>query len=177
MVLIASDLVRAAAVVSLVVGTVVYGWVGAALFFLVLGGTFVPRAVGARQWLDALYCATLIFGAWAAQLDWYLAVEWLDIAVHAAATGLIAAVAWRLLEVLGGVGDAPTSVTVIVTASMATALAAVWEILEWAGNRWIDSRIQVGYDDTVGDLAAGVAGAVVAGVVISLARRRERVDR
>ena len=52
--LIASDALRVAAVVSLVLGTVLYGWVGAALFFLVLGGVFVPRAVGAHQLLDAL---------------------------------------------------------------------------------------------------------------------------
>ncbi len=171
MVLIASDLLRVAAVVSLVAGTVAYGWVGAALFLLVLGGTFVPRAVGASPWLDTAYCATLIFGAWAAQLDWYVTVEWLDVVVHAAATGLIAAVAWRVLEVVGGVGSAPSPVAVVVTAAMATALAAVWEVLEWIGHTWIDSRIQVGCDDTIGDLAAGMAGAVVAGVAVGLARR------
>ena len=32
-----------------------------------------------RRSLDAAYCATLLFAAWAAQLDWYVAVGWLDL--------------------------------------------------------------------------------------------------
>ena len=47
--------------------------------------------------------------------------------------------------------------------------AVLWEIGEWAGHTFLDPSIYVGYADTVGDLAAGLAGSVVAAVV--LARR------
>jgi len=45
-------------------------------------------------------------------------------------------------------------------------LAVLWELGEWAGNAWLDRRIQVGYPDTMGDLAAGLAGSVVAAAVV-----------
>ena len=35
------------------------------------------------------------------------------------------------------------------------ALAVLWEIGEWAGHTFLDPSIHVGYQDTVGDLAAG----------------------
>ncbi|WP_110181240.1 hypothetical protein [Nocardioides solisilvae] len=181
--LIAPDLVRLASLVSVVVGTVVHGWLGFALFFLVLGGVMVPRALGTPQWLDALYGSVLLFGAWAAQLDWYVTVMGLDLVVHALATGLIGALCWQALVVLGALPDPadPGSATrprlgaVVVTSALAAGLAGVWEIGEWVGHHWIDQRIQVGYDDTVGDLAAGVLGAVVAGLLVArtLPRRQD----
>ena len=46
-------------------------------------------------------------------------------------------------------------------------LAVLWEVGEWAGNAWLDRSIQVGYADTMGDLAAGLAGSAVAAVVVA----------
>ncbi|WP_185995233.1 hypothetical protein [Nocardioides campestrisoli] len=179
--LIAADLVRVAAAVSLVAGTVSYGWLGFALFSLVLGGVMLPRAIGTPQWLDVLYGGVLLFGAWAAQLDWYVTVPWLDLVVHAVATGLIGVLCWQTLVRVGALpgpaldddGPAPATVArprlgaVVVTSALAAALAGLWEIGEWVGHAWIDPRIQVGYDDTVGDLAAGVLGAVIAGLLVA----------
>lgn len=55
----------------------------------------------------------------------------------------------------------------ITTTCLGVALAVLWELGEWIGHTWIDERIQVGYDDTVGDLTAGAAGAVVAAVLLA----------
>jgi len=169
-----SDALRAVGIISVIAATVIGGWVGFALFFLVLGALFIPRALGASLGLDVSFCATLLVAGWAAQLDWYLAVPGLDLLVHAAATGLIGAVTWQVLVRVGALPhhddvrlERPRLGTFVVTTGAAVALAVVWELLEWMGHTWIDDRIQVGYNDTVGDLAAGAVGAVVAALLVS----------
>jgi hypothetical protein len=170
--LVAADAVRVAALASLAVGLPAYGGVAGAVFFLVLGGTMVPRAASAPGALDATYCLTILLAAWAAVLDWYLAVPWLDVVVHAAATGLVAALVQFVLVRAGMASAAetalrfPRTAVTVLTAATGTALAVVWELGEWFGHTHLDDRIQVGYVDTVGDLAAGMAGAVVAGVLL-----------
>ncbi|MET1133800.1 MAG: hypothetical protein ABWX60_10310 [Aeromicrobium sp.] len=172
--LIVPDALRAAGIVSVVAATIHAGWIGFALFFLVLGALFIPRAVGTGPALDVTFCGALLLGGWAAQLDWYLAVPGLDLVVHAAATGLIAALTWQVLVKVGALAThddprlaRPRLGTFVVTATTAVALAVVWEFLEWMGHTWIDDRIQVGYKDTIGDLAAGAVGALIAALVVS----------
>ena len=46
----------------------------------------------------------------------------------------------------------------------------MWEFAEWAGNNYITNEISVGYEDTLGDIAAGGAGSMVAGVALDLVR-------
>ena len=173
-VLVPGDVVRVAALLSVVVGGLSYGVVAAAVLLLVLGGTMVPRATGAPVALDVTYGAVLVVAAWAAVLDWYVAVTWLDTVVHAAATGLIAAMTHWVLVGRGAataVDDPhlrhPRTAVAVTTAAAGTALAVVWEILEWFGHTQVDARIQVGYADTVGDLAAGLVGAVVAAPLLA----------
>jgi hypothetical protein len=171
---VTSDVLRLAAVVSLAVGWVEHGAIAGALFLLVLGGTMIPRALGAPPALDASYCAVILFAAWAAELDWYLRVGWLDVVVHAAATGLIAAMVHLLLRRVGALPrvDHPTLSlrrlgVAVETTAIGVTLAVVWEFGEWGGHTYLDDRIQVGYTDTVGDLAAGAVGALVAGVLLA----------
>ena len=171
------DVLRLAAAVSLVPGTLGWGFIGFALFMLVLGGSMVPRARRTPAPLDLAYCATILFGAWAAMLDWYVAVSWLDLVVHAAMTGLVGAVGYAALDRVGVFGrDVPRAGVVVVSTTIATSLALLWEMGEWFGHTYLDDRIQVGYDDTIGDLAAGVVGAVVAAVLLALSMpgRRDR---
>ena len=164
------DVVRVLALVSVVVGTWWSGPVATALFLLVLGGAMVPRVISASTALDVAYCSTILFAAWAAQLDWYVAVSWLDVVVHAVATGLIAVLGVEALQFWGVVGrDRPRSELALLVVGLGAVLAVLWELGEWAGNAWLDRRIQVGYPDTMGDLAAGLAGSVVAAAVV---RRR-----
>ena len=173
-VLVPGDVVRVAALVSVAVGGLRFGVVAAAVLLLVLGGTMVPRATGAPAALDVSYGAVLVVAAWAAVLDWYVAVPWLDTVVHAAATGLIAAMAHWVLVGRGAASAVddhhlrhPRAAVAVTTTATGTALAVVWEILEWFGHTHVDARIQVGYSDTVGDLAAGLVGAAVAGVLLA----------
>ncbi|MDF9874732.1 hypothetical protein [Cellulosimicrobium cellulans] len=172
------DVVRAAAAASLVVAVGLDG-VAVALFLLVLGGTMVPRALGVTAPLDVAYGVTLLASAWAAQLEWYRAVPWLDLPVHAACTGLVAAVAYVALLRTGLLADPGTlrpgrarAGTLVVVSGLGAVLAVLWELGEWAGYTYLDDRIGVGYGDTVTDLAAGLLGAVVVGLLLPGTLRR-----
>jgi hypothetical protein len=169
-VLVPGDAVRALAVVSVVVGTARGGGVAAALFLLVLGGTMVPRAIGAPPGIDAAYGGVLLVAAWAAQLDWYVAVDGLDVVVHAVATGLVALMTVCALRRWHVLGAPPAGRrrwgTMVEVVGVGAVGALVWELGEWAGHTFLDGRIQVGYEDTVGDLAAGLAGSVLAALLL-----------
>ncbi len=188
-VLVAGDAVRVAALASVVVGTAGFGPVVGAVFFLVLGGAMLARALGAPRTLDVAFGVTTLLAAWAAALDWYRALGWLDLAVHLVATGLIAALAHLTLVRLG-VAPPPDAAAAdrsqrhrprlgagVVTSAVGVALATLWELGEWFGNTVLDDRIQVGYTDTVSDLAAGAVGAVVAGVLVARGALLPRVRR
>jgi hypothetical protein len=166
--------VRAASATSVLVGLAWFGAVAGALFFLVLGGTMLARALALPTVLDLAFCSTILFAAWAAELDWYVAVGWLDVVVHAAATGLVAAVAHLTLVRAGAVApvDAPTLRRPrlggwLVTSACGVALATLWEVGEWFGHTHLDDRIQVGYGDTIGDLVAGAIGSLAAGALLA----------
>lgn len=158
--LLACDLLRGAAAVSVVAAALGYGAVPAALFLLVLGGAMVPRALGAPWPLDLAYVAALLLAGWAAVLDLYRSVPGLDLVVHAAATGLVALMVHLLLLRVGprvGLGDSAA-----LTVGLTLLLAVLWEAGEWWGHLTLDDRIQVGVPDTLGDLGAGALGAVAA---------------
>lgn len=168
-----ADLLRLLALVSVGVGTWWAGGVGFALFMLVLGGTMLPRALGTPPVLDVAFCLAILFGAWAAQLDWYVTVPWLDVVVHAVANGLVATIGYRTLAHLRVLPATLSFAGVVVVVScLGGTLALVWELGEWFGHTFLDERIQVGYDDTVGDLAAGMAGAVLAALLVVRSGRR-----
>lgn len=175
--LIAPDALRLAALVSVVAATVTDGVVGLALMLMVLGGCMVPRAAGFAAWFDALFCLSLIGAAWAALLDLYERIDWLDLAVHGLVTGLVGAAAALLVDRSGVLHPAAgrrraASALGIVATTAAIALAALWEIGEWLGHAFVDDRIQVGYTDTVSDLLAGCVGALLAAAVVAVSLHR-----
>lgn len=178
--LIAPDALRLLALGSVVAATVTDGVVGFAVMFLVLGGCMVPRGWGFPGWFDALFCASIIGAAWAALLDYYELIGWLDLAVHGLVTGLIGAAAALVVDRVGVLDPAArrrragTTLGVVATTS-AIALAALWEIGEWLGHTFLDDSIQVGYTDTVTDLVAGCVGAVVAAAVVAVSMHRGEV--
>lgn len=144
-----------------------------ALFALVLLGLTVPRVAQLPGALQVVSGATLIAAAWAAVLDWFVIVPGLDVVVHALANGLLAVTAvivlrrTRLLP-----AGLPRAGTVVVTTAVGALLAVVWEAGEWFGHTLLDNAIQVGYDDTVGDLVSGTVGSFLAGAALVLGERR-----
>jgi hypothetical protein len=56
---------------------------------------------------------------------------------------------------------------IVVATVTGLALSAFWEMVEWFGYRFVTDAIFVTYDDTIGDMIAGGAGALFAGVLAS----------
>jgi len=174
------DLVRLCGVLSLVVAVATGKGVAAALFALVLLGLTLLRLLTGPG-LDTATGLLLVGGAWASLLDLYVRFPWLDLPVHVLATGLGAAALHQALVRLDVLPrpDAPYLRRAPIGAAVAVAalglsLGVLWELGEWYGDAHVDARIQVGYDDTLGDLVAGGAGALVAAVATALLATRRR---
>lgn len=177
---VAAHVAAGAALASLVV-SVPLGPAGVMLFLLVLGGvatTWASRLPGACQ---AVVVTGMVVCGWAGVLGWYEAVAWLDLAAHLVLTGLLAVLAVAVLEVAGMLRLVPTGApreqagAVVVTGALGLGLSVLWELGEWSGNRFVDSGITVGYEDSLGDLAMGGLGSLVAGVAwVRWAARRAR---
>lgn len=149
-------------------------WVNAALFALVLLGLVLPRFLGATPGLDLLNAVVLMFAAWSAVLDLYVRISWLDLVVHAAACGLTtvfvhrALVAWSVLPRTRDPNLRRARLGIVLTTTaLGWTLGLLWEFGEWLGHTYLDQRIQVGYDDTLGDLLTDGIGALLAGLLIA----------
>ncbi|MCP2031308.1 hypothetical protein L1277_001399 [Okibacterium sp. HSC-33S16] len=167
-----ADVVRLLGLASLVVVAIGWGFVEMAVFALALLGVVLPRFLGAGAVLDAAFGLAVLIAAWSAVVDLYNIVSWWDIVVHFVLNGLVAAVAWLLCLRLGvafpGAGKRRRfALTVVFTTAFGLATGALWEIGEWLGHTYIDDTIYVAYNDTIGDIAAGGAGSVLAGCVMS----------
>lgn len=168
-----ADSVRVLGAVSILVSAVWLGPVEVALFLLVLLGLLVPRMIALPVTLDLALGTTLLAGGWFAVFDVFEAVGPLDLVVHFTANGLLAVTAYLLLVRLRALPDpseAPTgrhrTGVALVTAALGALLGILWELGEWAGHTFFDDGINVGYEDTLGDLVSGVAGSLVCGMLL-----------
>ena len=177
-----ADAVRLLCVFSLAAAVLWYGPVDVALFLLVLMGILISRCLDISRVFDGIYGLTLLAAAWSSVLNLYARVSWWDLPVHFAATGVIAAMTYLLLARLGAV-PAPVSSPVpgrslalriavpVLVLALGLAVSVLWELGEWWGNTFVDESINVGYQDTMGDLAAGGLGALLAGLALGKASR------
>ncbi|NUL45765.1 hypothetical protein F7P69_11260 [Cellulosimicrobium funkei] len=146
--------------------------VAVALYLLVLLGQTVVRLAPLRAPVQAGTAVILLAAAWAAMLGAYQAIPWLDLVMHVLATGLLAAISAAALLRGGWLRSGTPAVRAdrigrtLLTVGLGALLAVLWEVGEWFGHTLLDPAIQVGYEDTVSDLAAGVLGALLAGLVL-----------
>ena len=159
-----ADAVRVVGTLSVVVAGIGWGAVAFWVTALALLGVFASRFLALRPALDIALGITLLTAAWSSTLDLYAAIASWDLVVHFAATGLLAAALFVVAQRLNivAVDTAPVA-TGVITAAFGISAAVVWEIAEWVGHNFVDTTIFVAYNDTIGDLAAGAAGAIVAG--------------
>lgn len=169
---ITADVVRALGLASTAVAAVALGFTNFAMFALILFGLALARAMRLRPALDVAFCVTLLVAGWSSTLDLYTTVPGWDLLIHFVANGVIAAVAFILYATATPAGRAMTSRgmtganAVLLTTSFGLALAAIWEMAEWAGHTFIDPTIFVDYTDTIGDMVAGGLGAALAGLLM-----------
>ncbi|MCJ8504893.1 hypothetical protein MRU69_08430 [Kocuria flava] len=164
--------VRWAGPASVLLTAALFDAVGAAVMMLVCLGLTVTWRARLPAPLELATGLVLLLAAWSSVFLLYERLAFWDLVVHFAATAVLAELAFRALERWGRLA-APGAVThVLVATALGTALAVLWEYAEFVGNAAVDPRVQVGYRDTMGDLAAGTAGAVAAGIVGAWARHR-----
>lgn len=99
------------------------------------------------------------------RLDLYDRVVWFDDVIHLANTGALAAAA----VLLAGVGRAPVLRRLEVAVASGMTFALAWELWEYVAFVTRSREVATAYADTVGDLALGWAGAVVAAFLVGLA--------
>lgn len=172
---VTADLLRVVSLVSIVVAGVAIG-LGDGIRFVVLTGVLLAvRIFGMVALFDVLLCLVTIVATWAAVLDWYVSIVWMDEVVHLLAIGVLAAACYLVLSRSGALPSLSVlarrrhrlPVAVVITA-LGFSIACLWEFLEWIGEQLSPQTIHVGYADTISDLALGGSGAVVAGLLVAL---------
>jgi hypothetical protein len=91
--------------------------------------------------------------------------------VHLLLNGLLAALGVVLLQRVDVLPALPARALVLVTVTVGVAAGVLWagvlwEVAEWAGNRFVDPAIPAGYEDTIGALVFGGLGALLAGLLM-----------
>lgn len=188
----AADGVRAVGILSLVGAVIWLSLVDVAVLLLVLLGLLITRSLRLRPSADITTGIILLTAAWSSITNVYEAIEWWDFLIHAATTGVLAGISHLLvLRMAGAASITPAqsvrqgaftgrAATLYLITAQGLALSVLWEFGEWWGFTYIDAAINVGYRDTLGDLAAGALGAVVCGAVFAWAAasgRRVQPDR
>lgn len=87
----------------------------------------------------------------------YERFPWWDVPMHFALTGLLAVLVTRVVR-----SPSPSTTELVVTGAV---LSVIWELLELAGWRWVDSSVHVAPADTALDVVTGVAGAIAAALL------------
>lgn len=170
-----ADALRLIGLLSVVAAAVWSVPTDAGILALALPALMVPRAMGMRSGFDIAVCATVLVAAGSNVLDLYRTVAGWDLVVHFVCTGVLAAVGYLILARCGVVARQDAAAftrraAVVLTATLGLAVSAVWEMIEWAGRTFVTAEIFVTYEDTIGDMAMGGLGGLVAGVLVAFVR-------
>ncbi|MEK6309795.1 MAG: hypothetical protein V4755_03725 [Curtobacterium sp.] len=174
----AADVVRVLVALSVPVAGIGWGAIDLAVAMLALLGAVVPRMLGLRPAFDLAVGVLSSVAAWSSTLDWYTTVPGWDKAVHVVLVGLLGVLLCLIASDLGVLQDVRTlsvAALVVVCGAAGLAIGGVWEIGEWIGHTYLDASIFVGYDDTIGDLAADFVGALAGGALLRWAASDRRV--
>lgn len=168
-----ADTVRVVAVLSVVAAAIWFQPTDAGVVAFTLPGIVAPRFLGLRAGADIVLQLTVLVAAWSNVFDLYRTVgEW-DIVVHIACTGILTLAVFLFLaraDIVAPPSRAGTAAVLVLAVTIGLAISALWEMVEWAGWRFISGEIHVAYQDTIGDMAAGGVGALVAGIVLARVR-------
>ncbi|MDQ1216879.1 hypothetical protein [Microbacterium arborescens] len=171
---VVADAVRLCGLLSVVVAALWFELTDAGILAFALPALVAPRFVGVRPGFDIVCGVTVLVAAWSNVVDLYRSVPSWDIPVHLVCTGVLAALAYIAAARVGivplpGAAGFRARTGLVVTTAFGLAFAALWEIVEWIGKVFVD-LILVTYDDTIGDMAVGGLGALIAGILVARVR-------
>lgn len=167
-----ADALRVVGLLSIVVAALAYEPTDAGILAAALPFLLVPRLLGTTAWFDIVSTAVILVAAWSNVIDLYTTLVGWDLVVHFVCTGVLTALTYLALaraEVVPGRGDPGfrTRIPMTLSPAIGLALSALWEMVEWFGHAVITPTISVGYGDTIGDMAAGGLGALIAGALVA----------
>ena len=167
-----ADALRLLGVLSVLLALLFHELTDAAIVAFALPALMLPRFIGMRAWADISVSTALLVAAWSNVVDLYRVLWWWDVPVHFVLAGWMAVVAYLFLAHRGivrspGARGFTTAGGIVLTTVLGLALGALWEMVEWFGYAYLTDDIYVTYGDTVGDMAAGGLGALVAAVLMA----------
>lgn len=175
-----ADALRVIGILSVVVAAIWSTPTDAGILAIALPVLMVPRILGMRAGIDITVGITVLVAAASNVFDLYRTIVGWDLVVHFVCTGVIAATGYLVLARCGvvpaqGATGFRRRTAIVVSTILGLAVSAVWEMIEWAGRTFVTAEIFVTYQDTIGDMAVGGLGALLAGVLVALVRL-ERTD-
>lgn len=165
-----ADALRLVGVVGVMVAAIAFRPTDAGILALALPALVAPRMLGLRPWFDATVGATVLVAAWSNVLGLYTSVPGWDLLVHLVTTAVLAVVTAAILtrvRVAPLTHGGPRRTPLVLLPLIALAISALWEMIEWAGWRFVSDDIYVTYQDTIGDMVFGGLGGVLAGAVVA----------
>lgn len=162
------DVLRLLTALSIPAAWIVSGPLSSLVMALAAGGTWVLRYYARSRSEDLAGQAVLFLGGAFSVLGTYRTIAWLDVVVHVSMLAVLTTMLGNMLVHHGMLPAAGTrrqdcGLLLSVTA-LGVLFAVLWEIGEWAGHSFITPEVGVGYADTIGDLAAGLLGSLLAAV-------------
>jgi len=158
----------------------------AAVGFLAAGdtdGAILLGGAGALAWLvrpvqlprayDACLVTALTLQAGGEALGAYDSISWFDNLAHFSLPFFLAPTLYIALARADVVPDPKDDTETrhyvgifVITFALGVALGGIWEIWEWVSDRSFGSSLQLGLDDTVGDLVADTAGSACGALLL-----------
>jgi uncharacterized membrane protein YjdF len=134
------------------------------LTFLLLVGV---RLLQLPRPFDFGFVLGMIFQAWGNALGLFIDLPWYDRVVHFVLPFFTAPAAYILLARLNAVPELTEEIQqhralgiVIMSFAFGMTVGSVYEIYEWFADNALGAHLQVGYDDTIADLADNALGAL-----------------
>ncbi|UOQ59411.1 hypothetical protein MUN76_10130 [Leucobacter rhizosphaerae] len=172
-----ADGLRVLGVLGVVVAAIWFTPTDAGILAFTLPALVGARFIGVPPAFDIAFSVTVQIAAWSNVIDLYRTVEGWDVVMHLVCTAVLTAMLYEFLarlDVVPGLGaPALRRRTVIVAfTGIGLAISALWEMVEWVGFVGITDDIFVEYHDTIGDMAVGGLGSLIAGIVVAVALTR-----
>lgn len=166
---VTADVLRVMAAISIVVAGIGWGLQGALSLAAAFAALLLPRLLRLPPGFDIAFGAATLVACWSSVTDLYFSVRWWDLPMHFLTNGVWAALLYVVLVRSGTIAGTttlrrPRLSTAVMTTALGLSIAVLWELFEWAGHTFVDSRILVGYRDSIGDMVAGGLGSLLAGL-------------
>ncbi|AMW14580.1 hypothetical protein A4E84_36970 [Streptomyces qaidamensis] len=162
---------------SALVAVVVLSHLAALRFLLAIVLLLAVIALRVPHAYEAAFSLVVVGAMWCDVGEIYRRVAELDALVHFLLTATGSVVAFFALLRIGGpplwdaAAEARWWVIVVLVGMAGTVGAVLWEMYEWVVERIAPGSMRVGYTDTLADVAVGMVGALLAGLVFSLVSR------